>query len=56
MPEIRLKTPGFTYSPCGPSVRNKERIENICSLEIQTLFTGMNLIRLVFNMIWLMAN
>ena len=27
MPEMRLKQPGFTYSPCGPFAKNKERIE-----------------------------
>ena len=27
MPEMHLKQPGFTYSPCGPFTRNKERIE-----------------------------
>ena len=27
MPEIHLKQPGFTYSPCGPFTKNKERIE-----------------------------
>ena len=56
MPEMYLKQPGFTYSACGPFTKNKERIENLCKLEIQTLFIKMNLIKLVFNMIWLMAN
>ena len=27
MPEMHLKQPGFTYSPCGPCTRNKEIIE-----------------------------
>ena len=27
MAELHLKPPGFTYSPCGPFTRNKERIE-----------------------------
>ena len=57
MPKMHLKQPGFTYSPCGPSTSNKERIEkNLSKLEIQILFTEMSLIRLVFNMIWLMVN
>ena len=25
MPELHLKQPGFTYSPCGPFTKNKER-------------------------------
>ena len=27
MPEMNLKQPGFTYSACGPSTKNKERIQ-----------------------------
>ena len=27
MPEMHLKQPGFTYSACGPFVKNKERIK-----------------------------
>ena len=27
MPEMHLKQPGFTYSACGPIIKNKERIE-----------------------------
>ena len=27
MPEIHLRQPGFTYSACGPSTKNKERIQ-----------------------------
>ena len=27
MPEMHLKQHGFTYSACGPSAKNKERIE-----------------------------
>ena len=26
MPEVHLKQPGFTYSPCGPFTKHKERI------------------------------
>ena len=26
MPEMRLKQPGFTYSTCGPFIKNKERM------------------------------
>ena len=28
MPEMHLKQLGFSYSPCGPFTKNKERIEN----------------------------
>ena len=27
MPEMHLKQPVFTYSACGPFIKNKERIE-----------------------------
>ena len=27
MPEMHLKKPGFTYSACGPFIKNKERIK-----------------------------
>ena len=28
MPEMHLRQPGFTYSACGPSTKNKERIQS----------------------------
>ena len=52
--EMHLKQPGFTYSACGPFTKNKERIQKFKKQEIQAIFTKMSLIRLVFNMIWLM--
>ena len=68
MPEMHLKQPGFTYSACGSFTKNKERIQKFNETEdtsyiykneldkqkIQAIFTKMNLIREVFNMIWLM--
>ena len=56
MPDMHLKQPGFTYSAWGPFTKNKGRIEKFSRQQIQILFIGMNLIKLVFNMIWLMAN
>ena len=53
MPEMHLKQPGFTYSAYEPFPKNKERIK-IKEQETQNIFTEMNLIKLVFNMIWLM--
>ena len=55
MPEMHLKQPGFTYSACGPFTKNKERIEKFMQTE-NTNFIKMNLIRLVFNTIWLRPN
>ena len=54
MSKMHLKQPGFTYTACGPFTKNKERIKNLKKQEIRVIFTKMNLIRLVFNMIWLM--
>ena len=38
------------------SQETKKELKSLCRLETQILFIGKNLIRLVFNMIWLMAN
>ena len=54
MPEMHLKQPVYNYSACGPFTKNKERIKNLKKQEIQAIFTKMNLIRLIFSMIWLM--
>ena len=51
MPEVHLKQPGFTYSACGPFTKNKE-FKNLKKQEIQAIFTKINFIRLVFDMIW----
>ena len=49
MPQMHLKQTGFTYSARGPFTKNKERIR-----KFKTIFIKMNLIRLAFNMTWLM--
>ena len=51
MPEMHLKQPGFTYSACGPFTKIKKELKSLCKLEIQTLFTKMSLVKLVFSMI-----
>ena len=56
MPAMHLKQPRFTYSAYGPFTKSKERIKRLCKLELQTLFIKMNLIKLVFNRIWLIEN
>ena len=52
---MNLKQPGFTDSACGPFTKKKKELKNLKKQEIQAIFTKMRLIRLVFNMIWLMA-
>ena len=55
MPEMHLKQPGFTYSACDPLTKNKERIEKFMQTWDTILFMKMNLMKLVFKMIWVMA-
>ena len=49
---MQLKQPGLSYSVCGPFTKNKERIQKFKETEIQNIFTEMNQINFVFNMIW----
>ena len=55
MPEMHLKETGLTYSACGPFTKYKERIEKFMQIG-NTSLIKMNLIKVVFNMIWLMEN
>ena len=50
MLEMHLKQPRFTSSACGPFTKNKKHSKK---QEIQTIFAKINLIKLVFNTIWL---
>ena len=52
MPDIHLKQPRFTYSFCGPLTKNKERIQNFKETGDKATIKKMNLIKLVFNIIW----
>ena len=54
--KVHLKQPDFTYSACGPLTRNKERIEKFMLSRNTDFFTEMTLIKLAFNMLWLMVN
>ena len=56
MTEMHLKKPGFTYSACGPFTKNKERIEQFMQTGNTDFIYKMNLIKLVFNILWLMEN
>ena len=56
MPEMHLKQPEFTYSACGPFTKNKERIEKFMQTGNTDFIYKMDLLKLVFNTIWLMAN
>ena len=55
MPEMHLRQPGFTYSACGPSKKIKKELKNLKKQEILIIFIKMNLIKLIFNMIWHMG-
>ena len=52
MPEMHLRQPQFVYSACGPFTKNKERIQKLKKTGDTSYIYKMNLIRLVFNMIW----
>ena len=54
MPKMHLKQPGFTYSSCGPFTKNKERIQKFKETGDTNYIYKNDLIRLLFNMIWLM--
>ena len=54
IPQMHLKQPGFTYSVHLP--KTKKELKSLCKLEMQILVIKMSLIRLVFSMIWLIAN
>ena len=56
MPKMHFKQLGFTYSALVHLLKTNKELKSLCKLEIQILFIKMNLIRLVFNMIWLMTN
>ena len=55
MPEIHLKQPGFAYSACGPFTKTKERIKKFMQTGDTNFVYKNELIKLVFNMIWLIA-
>ena len=55
MPEMHLKQPEKTYSACRPFNKTKKEFINLKKQGILTIFTKMKLIKLVFNMIWLMV-
>ena len=42
--------------PVDPLLKAKSGLKSLCRVEIQTLFTKMSLIKLVFSMMWLMIN
>ena len=54
MPEIHLKQPDLLILLVEHLLKTKKEFKNLKKQEIQAIFTKMNLIRLVFNMIWLM--
>ena len=53
MPEMYLKQPGFTQSACGPFTKKKKEFKSLKKQETKNIFTKMNQIKLVFNMILL---
>ena len=56
MSEMHLKQPGLLIVLVVHLPETKKELKSLCKLEIQILFTEMSLIKLAFNMIWLMVN
>ena len=54
MPEMNLNQPGFTFVLVGNLLKTKKEFRNLKEQDIQTIFTKTKLIRLVFNITWLM--
>ena len=52
MPEMHLKNQDLLLVLAGHLLKTKKEFKNLKKQEIQAIFTKMNLIRLVFNMIW----
>ena len=52
MPEMHLKNQDLLVVLAGHLLKTKKEFKNLKKQEIQAIFTKMNLIRLVFNMIW----
>ena len=42
-PEMHLKQPGFTYSPCGPFTKKKKELKNLKKQKIQNIFDELEL-------------
>ena len=56
IPEMHLKQPGFTYSASGPFAKNKEKINKLMQTGNTDFIYKNELIKLAFNMIWLMVS
>ena len=52
---MHLTQPGITYSSCGPFTINKGRNKSLKRQEIHDIFIKRNLIKILFNMKWVMA-
>ena len=54
MSEMHIKQPGLLIVLVDHLLKTKKEFRNLRKREIQTIFSKMNLIMLVFNKIWLM--
>ena len=54
MSEMHIKQPGLLIVLVDHLLKTKKEFRNLRKREIKTIFSKMNLIMLVFNMIWLM--
>ena len=56
MPKLHLNNLLLLIVHVVHLLKTKSELKSLYRLEIQILFTEMNLIRLIFNVIWLTAN
>ena len=56
MPEMHLQNQDLLIVLVVYSLKTKKEFKNLCNQEIKIVLTRMILIKLVFNMIWLMVN
>ena len=56
IPEMHLKKLVLLIVHVVHSQKRKKKLKSLCRQEKQILYTEMSLIKLVFNMIWLMEN
>ena len=56
MPKLHLNNLLLLIVHVVHLLKTKSELKSLIRLEIQILFTEMNLIRLIFNVIWLTAN
>ena len=56
MPEMHLRQLDSLILLVNHLLKINKELQNLCKREVHIIFTGMSWIKLIFNMIWLMAS